>query len=196
LFLRVFKAKDLKKTVQSEGNALKKNQDKTHGNASFDQKAKGYPAWVGRAFHDGPRRMGKFPGCKDQHDTPRDKEEEDPQKVGPSLCTGPHSLIDDVHAYMAVMEKGVPGAYEKNKTEQVPLQFLGKDKARVEEVTHDNVNKDHQNQPKGDPGNKSTNPFIQGVEDSTEILKSGDHKPASRKICKSVLVSLPIQHSP
>ena len=61
---------------------------------------------------------------------------------------------------MTVMKQGVPGADEKNESKQVPLKFLGKNKAGIENISHDDIDKYDQNQSEGNPGHTPANPFI------------------------------------
>ena len=104
------------------------------------------------------------------HEATGKHEEKDAEQVGPGLSPGPQVLIDDVHANKAVMEQGVSGAHEKNKSKEPPFQFLGKYITGVEQISHDHVHEDHCHEECGHPGNTAAHPLIDPVDSMAKLL--------------------------
>ena len=71
---------------------------------------------------------------------------------------------------MAVVEQGVTGPDEKDKSKQVPFKFLGEDIAGIEKITHDNINKYDQHQAKRNPGHAPADPFVGSIDPRTQLF--------------------------
>jgi hypothetical protein len=89
-------------------------------------------------------------------------------QVDPGTAPGAKPLVDDVHAYMAVVKQGVAGTDEENESEQVPLQLLGKNEAGFEQVPHDHIHKYDKNQQQADPGNHAAHRLVGSVDDAAK----------------------------
>ena len=69
------------------------------------------------------------------------------------------------------VQQRVAGAYQKNETKQVPLQFLGENVTGIKKIAHDHVGKNDQHQCQTDPGHPSPDPLVERVNPAAQHFK-------------------------
>jgi hypothetical protein len=61
---------------------------------------------------------------------------------------------------MPVAQQGVSGSEQENECKNMPFQLLGYDKTFIEQISHYHIDKHHDDQSQGRPGNSLADLFI------------------------------------
>jgi hypothetical protein len=161
-----FDPEELKKAVDAERQSLKAEKAESDRNQSLDDIAVRYATGIRGPFQHTIGCMRKFPGSHDDHDAAGKQKEQNADQIdpGPAFCS--QALIDDVDPHVAVLKKCVSGSDQKDKGEQVPLEFLGENETDIEEVAHHDIGENHQNQTEAHPGDPPSDPLVNRVDNA------------------------------